>query len=65
MVTVKLLPHFMKDDSAASAVEYALLIGALSAVISAVLHSLGIALDGTFLRISTSIHEGIVFDGSP
>ena len=47
MVTAKLLPHFMKDDLAASAVEYALLIGALSVVIGAVVQGLGIGLDGT------------------
>ncbi len=66
MVTAKVLLHFLKDDHAASAIEYALIIGSLSIAIGAVLHGLGIALDDTFTRISTSIHQDeAVFDGPP
>ncbi len=46
-----LLARFAKDESAATAIEYALIVVALSVVIVAVLQRVGVALDSVFRTI--------------
>ncbi len=47
----KLLARFAEDESAATAIEYALIVAALSVVIGAVLQRVGVALDSVFRTI--------------
>jgi len=47
----KLLARFAKDESAATAIEYALIASGISIVISAVLHRLGISLNSIFMTL--------------
>ena len=47
----KLLAHFVKDQSAATAIEYALIVAVLSVVIGAVLQRIGVYLDSVFRTI--------------
>jgi Flp pilus assembly pilin Flp len=60
----KVLLRFAKDESAATAIEYAVLIATVSAGLSALLHNLGGALDGTFAKVAGSLqpHQAIVVD---
>lgn len=44
----KLLERFAEDKSGATAVEYALIVAALSVVIGAVLQRIGVTLDSVF-----------------
>ena len=57
-----LLARFAADESAATAIEYALIVAALSVVIGAVLQRIGVALDSVF----RTIQQGtiIVTDGA-
>jgi pilus assembly protein Flp/PilA len=62
----KLLARFAKDESAATAIEYALIVGGISIVIGAVVHGLGSALNGRFTSILILLHQdGIVIVDSP
>ena len=47
----KLLARFAKDESAATAIEYALIVAAVSIVIGAVLQRIGVYLDSIFRTI--------------
>jgi pilus assembly protein Flp/PilA len=47
----KLLARFAKDESAATAIEYALIVAAVSIVIGAVLQRIGVYLDSVFRTI--------------
>ena len=47
----KLLARFAKDESAATAIEYALIVAAVSIVIGAVLRRIGVYLDSVFRTI--------------
>ena len=52
----KLLARFAKDESAATAIEYALIVAAVSIVIGAVLQRIGVHLDSVFRTISARHH---------
>lgn len=58
----KLLARFGKDESAATAIEYALIASGVSIVITAVLHRLGIALDSILMTLEQN--SIIITDGS-
>lgn len=58
----KLLARFVMDESAATAIEYALIASGISIVISAVLHRLGIALNSIFMTLQQDAI--IITDGS-
>ena len=47
----KLLARFVMDESAATAIEYALIVAAVSIVIGAVLQRIGVYLDSVFRTI--------------
>ena len=53
----KLSARFVKDETAATAIEYALIVSGMSIVAGAVVHGLGIALDDVLTRVSTSLHQ--------
>ncbi len=67
MATVqKSLARFVKDESAATAIEYALIVAGVSIVIVAVVDSVGMTLIRTLMSISSSLHQdGIVIVGGP
>ncbi|MFY9894864.1 MAG: Flp family type IVb pilin [Xanthobacteraceae bacterium] len=58
----KLLARFAEDESAATAIEYALIVAALSVVIGALLQRIGVALDSVFRTIQQD--SIIVTDGA-
>ena len=49
--------RFAKDRSAAAVVEYALLVGGISVVVSAAAYGLGLTLNGTFTTVAKSLHQ--------
>ncbi len=53
----KLLARFANDESAATAIEYAVIAGCVSLAIGAVIHGLGTALNDTFARVSASLGD--------
>ena len=58
----KLLEGFAEDESGATAVEYALIVAALSVVIGAVLQRIGVTLDSVFRTLQQDTI--IVIDGA-
>jgi pilus assembly protein Flp/PilA len=54
-VTVQLLHRFMKDESAATAIEYGLIAAGISLAIIAVVNGLGAKLNTKFSAINTSL----------
>jgi pilus assembly protein Flp/PilA len=53
----KLLARFVEDESAATAIEFALIAASVSIVIVAVVHILGGALTRTFVVILRALHQ--------
>jgi len=51
----KLLARFVMDESAATAIEYALIVAAMSVVIGAVLQRIGVTLDTYSGRFSKTL----------
>jgi pilus assembly protein Flp/PilA len=51
----RLLMNFFKDDSGATAIEYALIAMGISIVIVAAVNGVGTALSGKFDTVSTSL----------
>ena len=51
----KLVGRFLKDNSGATAIEYALIAGGISIVIVAAVNSLGTTLNQTFASVSTAL----------
>ena len=58
----KLLARFAKDESAATAIEYALIVAAVSIVIGAVLQRIGVTLDSVFRTLQQDTI--IIIDGA-
>ena len=54
------LRQFLRDETAATAIEYAIIAGGLSIVIVAAVQSIGTSLSGTF----TSVAAGLKMDSS-
>ena len=53
---MKLVGHFLKDESGATAIEYAVIAGMLSIVIVAAVQGLGSKLKGTFTSVQNAIN---------
>ena len=53
-----LLARFAKDESAATAIEYALIVAAVSIVIGAVLQRIGVHLDSAIQQDTIIITDG-------
>jgi pilus assembly protein Flp/PilA len=51
----KLILHFLKDNSGATAIEYGLIAAGISVAIIAVVNGLGTKLNTTFTSISTQL----------
>ena len=51
----KLVMHFLKDNSGATAIEYGLIAAGISVAIIAVVNALGTQLNNTFTSISTQL----------
>ena len=51
----KLVGRFLKDNSGATSIEYALIAGGISIVIVAAVNSLGTTLNQTFASVSTAL----------
>jgi pilus assembly protein Flp/PilA len=47
--------HFLRDDSAATAIEYALIAAGISIAIIATVNGLGTQLNATFSSVSTAL----------
>jgi len=58
----KLLARFVIDESAATAIEYALIIAAMSVVIGAVLQRIGVTLDIVFRTLQQDTI--VIIDGA-
>ncbi|MGA2313626.1 MAG: Flp family type IVb pilin [Xanthobacteraceae bacterium] len=58
----KLLARFVMDESAATAIEYALIVAAMSVVIGAVLQRIGVTLDSVFRTLQQDTI--IIIDGA-
>ncbi len=58
----KLLERFAEDETRATAVEYALIVAALSVVIGAVLQRIGVTLDSVFRTLQQDTI--IIIDGA-
>ena len=52
----KLIQRFLKDDTAATAIEYGLIAAGISIAIIAVVNGLGTQLNTTFTSVSTDLH---------
>jgi pilus assembly protein Flp/PilA len=52
---IKTLRAFLADETAATAIEYAIIAGGLSIVIVAAVNSIGTTLNGIFGNISTQL----------
>jgi pilus assembly protein Flp/PilA len=50
-----LLARFVKDESAATAIEYAVLVGSISVIVIAAVNRLGHALSSTFATVSGAL----------
>jgi pilus assembly protein Flp/PilA len=53
---IKALRAFLADETAATAIEYAIIAGGLSIVIVAAVNSIGTTLNGIFGNISTQLN---------
>jgi pilus assembly protein Flp/PilA len=53
--TVSILHAFVKDESGATAIEYALIASGIAVAIIAAVNSLGTKISGRFTSISTSL----------
>jgi pilus assembly protein Flp/PilA len=51
----KLFTRFVKDESAATAIEYALIAGGISIVIIAAVRGIGTTLNATFTNVNTAL----------
>jgi pilus assembly protein Flp/PilA len=51
----KLFARFVKDQSAATAIEYALIAGGISIVIIAAVRGIGTTLNATFTNVNTAL----------
>jgi pilus assembly protein Flp/PilA len=51
----KLVQHFLKDDSGATAIEYGLIAAGISVAIIVVVQSLGSSLNTTFTSVATAL----------
>ena len=49
------LRQFLRDESAATAIEYAIIAGGLSIVIVAAVQSIGTSLSGTFTSVAAGL----------
>ncbi len=58
----KLLVRFVMDESAATAIEYALIVAAISVVMGAVLQRIGVTLDSVFRTLQQDTI--IIIDGA-
>ena len=61
----RLLTRLMSDDSAAAAIEYALITACISVALIIVLQNTGFALAGTFARILSALGNGWNVVASP
>nr|WP_321454537.1 Flp family type IVb pilin [uncultured Cohaesibacter sp.] len=61
---MKKFAHFLKDDSGATAIEYALLAGLIGVGIVAAATTLSSAITGLFEKISTALGNVTVPSGS-
>ena len=52
---MNLVARFLKDDAAATAIEYGLIAAGISVAIIAVVQSLGSSLNATFTSVSTAL----------
>ena len=52
---MQLLARFVKDESAATAIEYALIAGGISIAIIVAVQGIGTTLNGTFSNINTQL----------
>jgi pilus assembly protein Flp/PilA len=52
----KLVVHFLKDESGATAIEYGLIAAGISVAVIGVVSNLGSKLKSTFSSISTQLH---------
>jgi pilus assembly protein Flp/PilA len=50
-----LLARFLRDEVGATAIEYAIIAGGLSIVITAAVRGIGTSLSGTFQSVSSSL----------
>lgn len=53
--SMHLLARFLKDDSAATAIEYGLIAAGISVAIIAIVNGLGSPLNGTFTNINNQL----------
>ena len=51
----RLISNFLKNESGATAIEYALIAGGLSIVILAAVQGIGVTLNGTFATVQTAL----------
>jgi pilus assembly protein Flp/PilA len=51
----KLVAHFVKDESAATAIEYGLIAAGISIAIIVAVNGLGVTLNGTFSSVNTQL----------
>jgi pilus assembly protein Flp/PilA len=51
----KVLSLFLKDETGATAIEYALIAGGISIVIIAAVQGIGATLNGTFTTVQTAL----------
>jgi pilus assembly protein Flp/PilA len=51
----RMMLQFLRDETAATAIEYAIIAGGLSIVIAAAVQSIGSSLNGTFTSIATGL----------
>jgi Flp pilus assembly pilin Flp len=49
--------QFLRDETATTAIEYALILAGISVLIVAILHDVGGALIGTFLRVASGLNH--------
>jgi pilus assembly protein Flp/PilA len=54
-LVVKTLMRFVRDEAAATAIEYAIIAGGLSIVILAAVQSIGTTLNTTFTSVETAV----------
>jgi pilus assembly protein Flp/PilA len=54
-MVMQLLARFVKDESAATAIEYGLIAAGISVAIIVAVNGLGVTLNGTFTSINTQL----------
>jgi Flp pilus assembly pilin Flp len=65
-VVKRLLVEFLRDEIAVTAIEYALIVAGFSVLFVAILHDVGGALIGTFLRVARGLnHTQIIVIDDP